>query len=128
MEDQSSRVVVTDIQLPFWSMVTFMVKWVIASIPAFLILMLIGLLASSAFSAIVDFSNFITKFFSTKAGALFGMGAIVIAVVVAARHVTQKPLSPKHRIALVIGVIGWIVAICFAAGYDAGYRLINPFN
>jgi ABC-type sugar transport system permease subunit len=38
--DQDSRrhVVVTDIRMPFWSMVTFMVKWVVASIPAFLIL------------------------------------------------------------------------------------------
>ena len=31
-------VVVTDIQMPFWSMVTFMVKWSLASIPAFIIL------------------------------------------------------------------------------------------
>lgn len=39
MEQDSPRhVVVTDIRMPFWSMVKFMVKWVIASIPAFLIL------------------------------------------------------------------------------------------
>ncbi len=39
MEQESQRqVVVTDIRMPFWSMVAFMVKWVIASIPAFLIL------------------------------------------------------------------------------------------
>jgi hypothetical protein len=29
---------VTDIQMPFWSMVVFMIKWAIASIPALLIL------------------------------------------------------------------------------------------
>lgn len=39
MDQESQRhVVVTDIRMPFWSMVAFMVKWVIASIPAFLIL------------------------------------------------------------------------------------------
>jgi len=34
-------VVVVDIQMRFWSMVTFMVKWVLAAIPAMLILMFI---------------------------------------------------------------------------------------
>ena len=37
-----SDVVVVDVQMPFLSMVTFMVKWVLASIPAFLILALMG--------------------------------------------------------------------------------------
>ncbi|NMW20916.1 MAG: hypothetical protein HKK67_04650 [Chlorobiaceae bacterium] len=32
------KVVVTDIRMPFWSMVMFMVKWVFASIPALVIL------------------------------------------------------------------------------------------
>lgn len=32
------RVVVTDIEMPFRSMVTFMVKWALASIPAVIIL------------------------------------------------------------------------------------------
>jgi hypothetical protein len=32
------EVVVTDVRMPFWSMVAFMVKWAIAAIPAFLIL------------------------------------------------------------------------------------------
>jgi hypothetical protein len=35
------KVVVTDIRMPFWSMVIFMVKWVVASIPAFIILLTI---------------------------------------------------------------------------------------
>ena len=38
---EGRRVVVTDIEMPFWSMVTFMVKWTIASIPAMIILLLI---------------------------------------------------------------------------------------
>jgi len=44
--DSSSRkiqeVMVVDISIPFWSMVVFMVKWTIASIPAFIILIVIA--------------------------------------------------------------------------------------
>lgn len=36
--ESEKRVVVTDISMPFVSMVIFMIKWVIASIPAFIIL------------------------------------------------------------------------------------------
>ena len=44
---EETQVVVTDIQMPFVSMVVFMVKWALAAIPAFLILFLIfgGLMA-----------------------------------------------------------------------------------
>ncbi|NTV60985.1 MAG: hypothetical protein HGA77_06730 [Chlorobiaceae bacterium] len=35
------RVVVTDIRMPFWSMVTFMVKWSFASIPAIILLSIV---------------------------------------------------------------------------------------
>lgn len=35
---ESQRVVVTDVQMPFFSMVFFMVKWAIAAIPALIIL------------------------------------------------------------------------------------------
>jgi len=35
-------VVVTDIQMPLGSMITFMVKWAIASIPAMIILFVLG--------------------------------------------------------------------------------------
>ena len=37
--DQRQQVTVVDIKMPFGSMVVFMVKWAIASIPAFLILL-----------------------------------------------------------------------------------------
>ena len=37
-----TRVVVTDIKMPFWSMVRFMVKWAIAAIPALIFLTVIG--------------------------------------------------------------------------------------
>jgi hypothetical protein len=50
MEPREARneVVVVDIDWPFWSMVRFMVKWVIAAIPAILLLAVIG--ASTAAS------------------------------------------------------------------------------
>jgi hypothetical protein len=38
-ESATSIVKISDINMPFWSMVVFMVKWAIASIPAILILM-----------------------------------------------------------------------------------------
>ncbi|TFG44636.1 MAG: hypothetical protein E4H41_07235 [Gemmatimonadales bacterium] len=41
-DDPASRVTVVDIEMPFGSMVGFMVKWTIASIPAIIILFLIG--------------------------------------------------------------------------------------
>ena len=31
---ERTEVIVTDIRMPFWSMVTFMIKWAVASIPA----------------------------------------------------------------------------------------------
>jgi hypothetical protein len=37
----ATNVVITDIRVPFWSMVDFMVKWAIASIPAAIILALL---------------------------------------------------------------------------------------
>jgi AmiR/NasT family two-component response regulator len=44
METQGSHseVVIVDIKMPFWSMVTFMVKWAIAAIPAVVILIAFG--------------------------------------------------------------------------------------
>ncbi len=44
-EKETVRVIepvkIVDIRMPFWSMVIFMIKWAIASIPAFIILSLI---------------------------------------------------------------------------------------
>ncbi len=39
---ESNQVVVTDIKIPFMSMVVFMVKWAIAAIPAMIILAVIA--------------------------------------------------------------------------------------
>jgi hypothetical protein len=40
--EPANRVSVTDVDMPFLSMVRFMVKWAVASIPALLILMILG--------------------------------------------------------------------------------------
>jgi hypothetical protein len=48
-----SEVVVVNVNMPFWSMVRFMVKWAIAAIPAFVILTVIGAVLSVAFAALV---------------------------------------------------------------------------
>lgn len=45
-QENSQRVIVQDIHMPFFSMVVFMVKWAIAAIPAFLILIILGVLTS----------------------------------------------------------------------------------
>ena len=38
---------VVDIKIPFWSMVTLMVEWALASIPAIIILVVIGMVVSA---------------------------------------------------------------------------------
>lgn len=43
---------IVDIEMPFWSMVNFMVKWAIAAIPAFIILIILGVFAIAVLSAI----------------------------------------------------------------------------
>lgn len=42
MADERTEVVITDIRMPFWSMIVFMVKWAIAAIPAIIILSVIA--------------------------------------------------------------------------------------
>jgi hypothetical protein len=54
MSNNDSHVVITDIKMPFMSMVTFMVKWILASIPAFIILGIIGAIGTAIFGAIVS--------------------------------------------------------------------------
>lgn len=44
------QVSVVDVNMPFGSMVVFMVKWAIASIPAFLILIVLGAVVGVVFS------------------------------------------------------------------------------
>jgi urea transporter len=52
MADEKREVVVTDVRIPFWSMVVLMVKWAIAAIPALIILLVIGAALSVPIAAI----------------------------------------------------------------------------
>jgi hypothetical protein len=45
------EVVVVDVKIPFWSMVVLLVKWSIAAIPAFVILVILATVASMVLGA-----------------------------------------------------------------------------
>lgn len=45
-----SEVVITDIKMPFSSMIVFMIKWALASIPALIILIVIGAILAGIFA------------------------------------------------------------------------------
>jgi hypothetical protein len=47
------RVAIADIQIPFWRMVAIIIKWTLASIPAFIVLSLIFTLIATVIVAIV---------------------------------------------------------------------------
>ncbi len=47
--ENENRVVVVDVKMPFWSMVSFMVKLAIAAIPAFLILSILSAVVMALF-------------------------------------------------------------------------------
>ena len=51
MNELNNRVTVVDIQMPFWSMVAFMVKAAIASIPAIIILTILFAIVTAIFTA-----------------------------------------------------------------------------
>lgn len=52
MSDEIKEVVVVDVRIPFLSMVTLLVKWALASIPAIVILFIIAALLSALFGGI----------------------------------------------------------------------------
>ncbi|MFU8772048.1 MAG: hypothetical protein ACNA8H_06480 [Anaerolineales bacterium] len=49
---QKQEVIVTDIQMPFSSMVFFMIKWAVATIPAAIILFIFGALSMAILTSI----------------------------------------------------------------------------
>ena len=53
----NNETIITDIKMPFGSMVEFMVKWAIASIPAFIILLLFGLMLMGVFGVGITLFN-----------------------------------------------------------------------
>ena len=52
MADDKREVIVTDVKIPFWSMVVLMVKWAVAAIPALIVLLVIGSVVSMVMAAI----------------------------------------------------------------------------
>ena len=52
-EHLENRIVVSDIRMSFGAMVVFMVKWSLASIPAMIILAIIGGLVATVFGGIL---------------------------------------------------------------------------
>lgn len=52
MKRDQTAVVVKDVEMPFFSMVGFMVKWSLASIPAVLLLVAVGVFAAAFFAAL----------------------------------------------------------------------------
>lgn len=53
-EEESNRVVVTDIKMPFWSMVVFLVKLSIAAIPAAIIIVAIVMSSSAILAGVIS--------------------------------------------------------------------------
>jgi len=54
MDNESQKVVITDIKMSFFSMVGFMIKWMLASIPAVIILGIIFIALSIALGMVAD--------------------------------------------------------------------------
>jgi len=52
MADDKHEVAVTDVRIPFWSLVVLMVKLAVAAIPAMIILLVIGSVVSMLIAAI----------------------------------------------------------------------------
>ena len=71
-DDLSEDVVVINIKMPFWSMVWFMTKWALASIPATIILFTLGLGVVSLVTLVsgVDLEVFLQTLLAL--GALLG--------------------------------------------------------
>jgi len=53
MSTDSGKVIVTDIKIPFRSMVVLMVKWAVATLPALIILILIGSITMGIINALM---------------------------------------------------------------------------
>jgi len=60
--EETSGIKVTDIRMPFLSMVFFMVKWVIASIPALFILIILGMFTAAFYPLIPQLPTLIRAY------------------------------------------------------------------
>jgi len=53
MADERNEVVITDIRIPFLSLMMLTIKWVLAAIPAFIILWFISMVAMMLFWGLI---------------------------------------------------------------------------
>jgi hypothetical protein len=53
MEPVPQKVTVTDIDMPFGSMVAFIFKWTLASIPALILLLIVGGVCAAIFGGVI---------------------------------------------------------------------------
>ena len=62
MDNEPQHVVITNIQVPFFSLMIFMIKWVLASIPAFIFLAMLvvgGIILDHQFHLVETLKGFI---------------------------------------------------------------------
>jgi hypothetical protein len=60
MEQPVERIVITDLRIPFWRLVVFLIKLAFAAIPATVVVTLIIMLVSAALVAVLGDSEFLT--------------------------------------------------------------------
>jgi len=102
MPDEENRqsVVVTDIHMPFFSMVVFMVKWAIAAIPAFLILTVIGIFAWGMLSGLI-----LSLIKDKKVESIHATGVEVRSEVPSSVPTSREPTTPPAAESAYLGKI-----------------------
>src|ERR1022692_1415894 len=99
-EENRQNVVVTDIHMPFFSMVVFMVKWAIAAIPAFIILTVIGVFAWGMLSGLI-----LSLFTDKKVESIHATGIKVRSEVPASVPTSREPTTPPAAESAYLGKI-----------------------
>ena len=56
--ENKNEVIVVDIKMPFLSMVVFMIKWVLASIPAIIILSILFFVGTAVFAGVFGVGHY----------------------------------------------------------------------
>jgi hypothetical protein len=54
MDNETQKVIITDFKMPFFSMVTFMIKWAFAAIPAMIVIGIVFGILGFALSMAVE--------------------------------------------------------------------------
>lgn len=97
-----NQITVTDIKMPFLSMVFFMVKWVIASIPALFILMILAMFTTAFYPFLTLLPQLIPTFFQWPP-RLSTRGIVPISQVKLVQELwygNSKPYSYRHHYSL----------------------------